>query len=164
MRILWLTAAGALLALAPAGALGQTVSAGGVLSPPILQPGGGSLYPGNGSLFPSPVPSQGGIRVTRHGLHDGVRRGGHRGFGGTVFIEEEPDVVHDVVVVHDEAAAAPEAPPPPPPPREPYVIGRTYASLPGGCLKMVEGGASYFHCSEGWYRQVGAQYRAVAGP
>jgi hypothetical protein len=163
MRILWLTAGGALLALAPAGAVAQPVSAGGVLAPPIAQPGGGSLYPGNGSLFPNSVPSQGGVRGSGHGSVGGFHRG-HRGFANDVFIYEEPDVVHDVVVVHDEAAAAPEAPPPPPPPREPYVIGRTYASLPGGCLKMVEGGASYFHCSEGWYRQVGAQYRAVAGP
>ncbi len=139
----------ALLALPPAGA--QQV--GGVLRPPINQPGGGSLYP-------TPIPPQGMVRGSRDGVHRGLRRG----FGGSVFIYEEPEVVHDVVVVHDEAAAAPEPPAPPPAPREPYVLGRTYASLPGGCLKMVEGRASYFHCSEGWYRQVGSQFRAVAGP
>lgn len=159
MMSLWLTAAAVLLALAPSGAPAQTVGAGGVLAPPIAMPGGGSLYPGNGSLYPSPVPSQGATRGART-----FHRGGHRGFANDVFIYEEPDVVHDVVVVHDEASAAPEPPPPPPLPREPYVIGRTYGSLPGGCLKMVEGGASYFRCSEGWYRQVGAQYRAMGEP
>ena len=163
MKTLWLTAAGVLLALAPAGTAAQTVSPGGVLAPPILQPGGGSLYPGNGSLFPAPMRSQGGVRGSGRGAVGNVHHG-HRGFANDVFIYEEPDVVHDVVVVHDEAAAAPEPPPPPPDPREPYVIGRSYGSLPGGCMKMIEGGASYFHCSEGWYRQVGALYRAVAGP
>ena len=146
------------LALAPAGGLAQPVTVGGVLSPPI--PG-----PGSGSLYPTPIPRQGMVRGSRDGVHRGLRRG----FGGTVFLYEEPEVVHDVYVVHDEPAAAAEPPPsalapPPPAPREPYVIGRTYGSLPGGCLKMVEGGASYFHCSEGWYRQVGTQFRAVAGP
>jgi hypothetical protein len=163
MTTLWLTAAGVLLAWAPVGAPAQTVGPGGVLPPPILQPGGGSLYPANGSLFPNSVPSQGGVRGSGHGSMGSFHRG-HRGFANDVFIYEEPDVVHDVVVVHDEASAAPEPSPPPPTPREPYVIGRTYSALPGGCMKMIEGGASYFHCSEGWYRQVGAQYRAVAGP
>lgn len=143
----------ALIALAPAGAAAQPVTVGGVLSPPI--PG-----PGNGSLYPTPIPQQGMVRGSRDGVHRGLRRG----VGGTVFLYEEPYAVHDVVVVHDEAAAAPEPPPPPPAPRGPYVIGRTYGSLPAGCLKMVEGGASYFHCSEGWYRQVGTQFRAVVGP
>jgi hypothetical protein len=44
------------------------------------------------------------------------------------------------------------------------VIGRTYKSLPGACLKMVQAGGSYFHCSVGWFRQVGALYRAVPMP
>jgi hypothetical protein len=115
---------------------------------------------------PNPWPN--GVPVApaapRGSMHDGG--GFHRGHGfrgGGFFIVPETEVVHDVVVVHDQPAAAPE-PPPPAPPREPYVIGRTYASLPGGCLKMVEGGASFFHCSEGWYRQVGARFRAVARP
>ena len=154
MKALRLPAAVFALLAIPAGAQTQV---GGVLTPPIPQPGGGSLYPGNGSLFPNAVPQQGVTRGNRIGRHRG-------GFRNDVFIYEEPDVVHDVVVVHDEAAAAPEPPPPPPAPREPYVLGRSYDSLPGGCLKMIEGGASYFHCSEGWYRQVGAQFRAVAAP
>jgi hypothetical protein len=29
---------------------------------------------------------------------------------------------------------------------------------------MIQGGSSYFHCGEGWYRQVGSLYRAVATP
>jgi hypothetical protein len=111
MKTLWLTAAGVLLALAPAGTAAQTVSPGGVLAPPILQPGGGSLYPGNGSLFPAPMRSQGGVRGSGRGAVGNVHHG-HRGFANDVFIYEEPDVVHDVVVVHDEAAAAPEPPPP----------------------------------------------------
>ena len=111
-----------------------------------------------GTLIPRtpPPPPQSVI----HGTFDG---GHHHGFGGGGFLlVPETEVVHDVVVVHDEAAEAP--PPPPPEPRDPYVIGRTYPSLPGGCLKMVQGGSSYFHCSEGWYRQVGSLYRAVATP
>jgi hypothetical protein len=152
-----LTAAIAALSLAlPATA--QTLP-GGVLPGPLFpQPGSGSLFPGNGSLFPnSSMPQQ-------HGNFGGGRHHGHGfGSGGFIIYEDQPEVVHDVVVVHDQPAAAPE-PPPPAPPREPYVIGRTYASLPGGCLKMVEGGASFFHCSEGWYRQVGARFRAVARP
>jgi hypothetical protein len=161
MMALRLTAAGisVLIALASAGAPAQPAPGTGVLAPPIRQPGGGSLYPGNGSLFPTPVPSQG---------ETGSVHRGHRRFDNGVFIYEQPYAVHDVVVVHDEAEAAGEPPPSPPASapasREPYVVGHTYGSLPGGCLKMIEGGASYFHCSEGWYRQVGAQFRAVAGP
>jgi hypothetical protein len=146
-----LAAISALLALAPSGASAQPVTVGGILSPPI--PG-----PGNGSLFPTPIPPQ--VRGSRDGFHRGLRHD----FPGTVFITEEPDVVHDVYVVHDEPAAAPEPSPPPPAPREPYVIGRTYDALPGGCLKMITGGASYFHCTEGWYREVGSQYQAVEMP
>jgi hypothetical protein len=96
--------------------------------------------------------------------HDGFHRGLKRNFGGTVFIYEEPEVVHDVVVVHDVAAAAAEPAPPPEPPREPYVLGHKYASLPGGCMKLIQGGASYFQCSGKWYRQIGSQYQAVEMP
>ena len=89
----------------------------------------------------------------------------HHGFGSGGFIlYPETEVVHDVVVVHD-APAEPPAPPPPPPPREPWVMGRTYASLPSGCMKMVEKAASYFYCGGDWYRQVGARaYKAVSKP
>ena len=55
-----------------------------------------------------------------------------------------------------------------PPPREPYVLGKSYASLPGGCMKMIEDSVSYYLCSGEWYRQVGggrsAKYKAVAKP
>jgi hypothetical protein len=45
------------------------------------------------------------------------------------------------------------------------VIGASYAELPGGCMKWIEGGASYYYCGGGeWYRQLGKQYRAVARP
>lgn len=59
------------------------------------------------------------------------------------------------------AAAAPE-------PRKPYAIGSTYSSIPSGCMKLIEGGASYYHCNGDWYRSVssgaGAQYLAVRAP
>jgi len=103
----------------------------------------------------NPIPSNGS------GMHDR-----HRFFlpffvgdRETVIIERE--VVREVPVVVEPS-------PPPPPPREPYVIGKSYASLPGGCMKMIEEGASYYLCSGEWYRQVGggsaAKYRAVAQP
>lgn len=137
-----------LIALAPAGS--QPVTVGGVLSPPI--PGFG-----NGSLYPTPIPPQTGMR--------GAGGGHRRGFGtGGFFFYDQPYVVHDVVVVHDQPAAEPVAAEPPSPPREPYVLGRTYASLPGSCLKMIEGGASYYYCGGDWYRQVGRQYKAVEMP
>jgi hypothetical protein len=141
----------ALLALAPASALAQTATVGGVLSPPI--PG-----PGNGSLFPTPIPPQTVARGARDGRHRG-------GFRNDVFFYEEPYTVHDVVVVHDQPAEPAAPPEPPPAPRERWVLGRTYGSLPGGCLKMISGGASYFQCSGNWYRELGAeQYKAVEMP
>jgi len=146
-----------LIGSASASALAQQV--GGVLVPPIRQPGGGSLFPGNGSLFPAPMPPQTGGRGSRGFGH-------HHGSNGVVVFIDEPEAVQ-YVVVHDQPPepAPPAAPPPAPPkPREPYAIGRTYNSLPGECLKMVQGGGSYFRCREGWYRQVGSRYRAVAMP
>ena len=83
--------------------------------------------------------------------------------GGFILVEREyvpvveREVVREVTVAEPPAAA-------PPPPRKPYVIGRNYSSLPGGCMKIIEDGASYFYCSGEWYRQVGAQYLAVAMP
>ena len=80
------------------------------------------------------------------------------------FYDDEPTVIIEREVVREVAVPQP-APPPPEPPREPWVLGRTYASLPGGCMKLIEGGASYYLCSGEWYRQVGArQYKAVARP
>jgi len=153
---------GALIGVAPASAPAQQQSI--VVSPPMAQPGGGALFPSGGSLFPTPMPPQNGGRGSRGDLRGGLHGGGReRGFigGGGVIFYEEPQVVHDVVVVHDQ----PEPPPPPPPPpRDPYVVGRTYRSLPGSCLKMIQGSGSYFHCGEGWYRQVGSLYRAVGMP
>ena len=140
----------ALAALASAGVSAQQV--GAVLTPPITAPGSGSLYP-------TPMPRQHGS------FGGGFRHGRDRGFGSGGFIYyEEPYVVHDVVVVHDEPAPASEAAPPPEPPREPWVLGRTYASLPSGCLKLIQGGDAYFLCSGDWYRQVGSQFKAVARP
>jgi hypothetical protein len=81
----------------------------------------------------------------------------------------EPQVIVEREVVHDAAPAAPPVPAePPPPPRKPYVLGRSYDRLPGGCMKMIERGTSYFQCSGEWYRQVGGgsagPYIAVARP
>lgn len=142
------TGIGALLALAPAGALAQ-VTPGGTLAPVIQQPGHGSLYP-------TPIPPQGGMR-------GGFHRHGH-GFSGGFVLYSEPEVVHDVVVVHDLIAEPPAPPPAPPKPREPWVLGRNYSALPGGCMKMIAGGASYYQCSGEWYRKVASGYRAVARP
>ena len=47
--------------------------------------------------------------------------------------------------------------------RKPYAVGSSYSSLPSGCMKLIEDGASYYFCGgEEWYRLVGKQYRAVA--
>ena len=78
-------------------------------------------------------------------------------------IEREVHVIEREII--REVPVVVEPPPPPPPPREPYVIGKSYASLPSGCMKMIEEGASYYLCSGDWYRQVGSgsgvQYKAV---
>lgn len=89
------------------------------------------------------------------------------GFPGFFYVE--PEVVHDVVVVHEAPAASPAPAPTPSPPREPFVIGRTYASLPGGCMKLIDRGKSYYQCSGEWYREVpgggrNGPYVAVARP
>ena len=128
------------------------------------------------TAFPAVAQQQSGIALTPrspppppqsviHGTFDGGFHH-HRGFGGGGFIlYPETEVVHDVVVVHDQPAEPPAPPPPPPAPKEPWVMGRTYASLPGGCMKMVEKAASYFYCGGDWYRQVGARsYKAVGKP
>ena len=99
----------------------------------------------------------------------GGRHGRGHGFPLFVVVERPVDSARDervVVVEREVIREVPAAPPPPPPePRAPYVLGKSYASLPGGCMKMIEGGASYYWCSGGeWYRAVGKQYRAVARP
>jgi hypothetical protein len=84
---------------------------------------------------------------------------------GFVWLEREYVPVIEREVVREIPAEQPAPPTPPPPPRKPYVIGRSYSSLPGTCMKMVEKGAAYFLCNGEWYRQVGSrQYKAVARP
>jgi hypothetical protein len=99
------------------------------------------------------------------GRHGGKFRGHH--FSNFVIYEREVVRVVEVEVPVPVPVAAP-APEPPPPPRKPFVIGSTYASLPAGCMKLIEDGASYYYCSGEWYRQVGAgwpaSYKAVARP
>jgi hypothetical protein len=143
----------ALLALGPAAALAQVLPGGGLAGPLYPQPGSGSLYP-------TPIPPQGGVRGSPGGPHHGFH-------GRGLLVVPVTEVVHDVVVVHDQPAEPPAPPPPPPPPKEPWVLGKIYAALPGGCMKMVEraGKASYFYCGGDWYRQIGsARYKAVTKP
>ncbi len=106
-----------------------------------------------GGGFRNPLPAHGGNMHGRHRFFLPFFVGDRE----TVIIERE--VVREVPVVV-------EPPPPPPPPREPYVIGKSYSSLPSGCMKMIEDGASYYVCSGEWYRQVGSgsavKYKAVA--
>jgi hypothetical protein len=84
------------------------------------------------------------------------------GFGWPFY---ERDVVHHVYEREVIREVPAEPAPPPPPPRKAFAIGRSYDSLPGGCMKMVEGGASYFYCGGDWYREVGRSlYQAVASP
>ena len=94
---------------------------------------------------------------------------GHHGFPGLIVVEREvPVVVEREVVVND--TPPPQAVPLPQgggaKERKPYAIGATYASLPGGCMKLIEDGVSFYYCSGEWYRQVGegrsATYKAVA--
>jgi hypothetical protein len=131
------TAMCALLALAPGPAGAQQRS---IIAPPRN----------------SPPPPQGRMHGFRH-------------FSPGFFIDREyvPVYVHDDA--RDDTSATPPAavpPPPPPAPRKPYVIGRSYSSLPGGCLKLIQDGSSYYGCSGEWYRQAGdgAGYKAVAQP
>ena len=113
------------------------------------------------------------ITLPSHSNHFSWERGHgfHGGFGGVFIVEREVPVIVEREVVREVAVT-----PPPTPPRQgegskrkPYVVGGTYASLPGGCMKMIEDGASYYFCGGGeWYRQLGdgsgAKYRAVARP
>jgi len=139
--------------LAPADASAQVLPGGNIAAPLFPQPGSGSLYP-------TPIPPQGGMRGSRHGFHDGF----HRGFrGGDFVFFEEPQVIVEREIVH-EIVERPVPAEPPPPPREAYVIGKSYSSLPPGCMKMIEGGVSYYHCSEGWYRLSHGRYVAIEQP
>jgi hypothetical protein len=114
-------------------------------------------------------PVGGGPRITfpsQSNLFSWERgHGFHGGFGGGVWIVEREV---PVVVKVETPAPPPSAKSDGPPPRsgeerKPYVIGASYASLPGGCMKMIEEGASYYYCGGGeWYKQTGKLYRAVA--
>ena len=98
----------------------------------------------------------------------GDRDGRGRKRVGDVWIIDE-DVV-EVVEVEKEAkpaaaAAAAPAAAPVAEKREPYKIGNSYSSLPSGCMKLIQDGASYYFCSGGeWYQKVDGQYLAVAQP
>jgi hypothetical protein len=123
-----------------------------------------ALAPASAQTFVTPRSPPPPPQSVIHGTFGGGFH--HHGFGSGGFIlYPETEVVHDVVVVHDAPAEPPAPPPPPPAPKEPWVMGRTYASLPGGCMKMVEKAASYFYCGGDWYRQVGSRsYKAVSKP
>jgi hypothetical protein len=94
-----------------------------------------------------------------------VANGPFLGFPGVYIVEREVVHVIEREVVHEDPPPPPE---PPPPPRKPYKIGASYSSLPTPCMKMIQDGASYYHCSGEWYRQVGSgsavEYKAVATP
>ena len=131
---------------------------------PAMGGGYGTLPPNYGSLPPNygKIPS---FRRPGHGGHPGRFRG--RGFlTGGVWIEERevPVYIEREVVVREVPVEAP----PPPKPREPHVIGKSYASLPGGCMKMIDEGVSYYGCSGEWYRETGSgsgiRYTAVKAP
>ena len=86
------------------------------------------------------------------------------GFGfGFPFVERE--VVHHVYE-REIIREVPVEVAPPPPPRAAFVVGKSYDSLPGGgCMKMIDSGATFFNCSGEWYREVGSrQYKAVESP
>ena len=111
-------------------------------------------------------PIGGGLRSPPP-AHGGGMHGKHRFFLPFYFVQREDPVIIQREVVR-EVPVVVEPKPPPPPPREPYVIGKSYASLPSGCMKLIEDGASYYLCSGEWYRQVGGdgavKYEAVAQP
>jgi hypothetical protein len=108
-----------------------------------------------GGAMRNPLPANGS------GMHDR-----HRFFLPFFWVEREGPVIIEREVVREVPVVV--EPKPPAPPREPYKIGASYASLPGGCMKLIEDGASYYLCSGEWYRQVGGgsavKYKAVARP
>ena len=113
-----------------------------------------------------PIGDGGGLQRGRRGFHGHHHGGkGFGGFGGVWIVEREVPVIVEREVVREVPVAPP---PPPPPPRKPWVLGKSYASLPGGCMKWIEEGVSYYGCSGEWYRQVGSgsnvTYKAVGAP
>lgn len=118
-------------------------------APPVSIP-----QPGLGSRSPPPPPQS---------VVHGTVNGGIPGFFPGFYYEREYVPVIEREVIREVPAE--QQPAPPPPPRKPYVIGHSYSSLPGGCMKMIQDGAVYYHCSGEWYRQVGPdQYKAVSQP
>lgn len=99
------------------------------------------------------IPSHGG----------GMDHGFVNGLGGVWVVEREVPIVIEREVVKEVPVPVTVTPPEP---RKPYVIGASYDSLPGGCMKLIEEGTSFYYCDGGWYRQVGegrsASYKAVA--
>ena len=94
-----------------------------------------------------------------HGGHHGGRN-----IRGLPYYVVEREVVRVIEVEVPVPVAPPPPPAAPPEPRKPFVIGDSYASLPGGCMKLIEDGASYYYCGGDWYRQAGRHYEAVARP
>ena len=94
-----------------------------------------------------------------------IANGPFLGWPGVYVVERETIHVIEREVVKEVPVAPPE---PPPPPRKPYVIGASYDTLPAGCMKMIQDGASYYLCSGEWYRQTGSdsgvKYKAVRAP
>jgi len=117
--------------------------------------GGGVTLPGIGVRSPHP-------ESIVHGSP------GFHGFFPGFIIQREYVPVIEREIIREVPAAAPAPAAPPPPPRKAYVLGRSYSSLPGGCMKLIQDGGSYYYCSGEWYREVGAgsaaQYKAVAQP
>jgi hypothetical protein len=118
------------------------------------------------ALAPSPAAAQ-HPTITPHYApppNQGRMHGFHR-FPRGFFVDREYVPVYVGDDARDDTPPPAAVPPPPPPaPRKPYVIGRSYSSLPDGCLKLIQDGASYYGCSGEWYRQVGGGYQAVAQP
>ena len=102
-----------------------------------------------------------GARVMPPVPHDRIRDG--------IVVERE--VIQTVEPETDaKQAVAPPATPaaPAPEPRKPYAIGSSYSSIPSGCMKLIEYGASYYHCNGEWYQSVrsgnSVKYLAVRAP
>jgi len=106
---------------------------------------------------------QGGFR---HRPLPPANNGPFLGFPGVWVVEREYPVIIEREVVKEVPVPVPAEPPPPP--RKPYKIGASYDTLPSGCMKMIQDGASFYLCSGEWYRQVsgesGVTYKAVKAP
>lgn len=116
------------------------------------------------------IPSGGGQAGDASPRDRGERGGrGDKRFRGDVFLIENEvvEVVEKEVPAAAGAPAAPAAAPAAAPEekREPYKVGNSYDTLPPGCMKMIQDGASYYFCGGGeWYQRVGGQYKAVEQP